>query len=442
LTADLNILDARISAGRDIVEASVAIEGGKILRIGKRNSMPRADDEINARGMLLIPGLIDVHVHFRDPGETNKEDWSSGSKDALLGGVTTVFDMPNNRPKPTVDLAAVEEKRKEAQKKSLVNYGIYAGVTESNLERIKDLAPKVCGFKLYMGETTGSLAMPDPGLQKKAFEAVVKTGKVLVVHAEDHEINSKALEKNKTKDDILAHSRSHPPESEIRAVGAVIENAVSYGTKTHITHVSTEGGIALIQNAKKSGIALSCDTACHYLLLNQTNTEVKGVQLKVTPPLRTTGDQNALWSAIEAGIVDVIASDHAPHQFSEKECGVWDSPSGIPSVGLTLPLLMTEINNKRLTLSRLIELTSQKPAVVFGIKNKGYILDGFDADLVLLDPKSEKQFNAKDSYSKSGWSPYEGWTLTGWPHSTIVAGNRVYDDGIIFDEFKGNEVIN
>lgn len=439
MSADLCILDAKIIAGQDIIEASISIEDGKIQKIGKRPNIPKAEEVIDARGMLLLPGVIDVHVHFRDPGETHKEDWLSGSKDAISGGVTTVFDMPNNKPKPTTDLESIAEKKKEARK-SLVNYGIYAGITERNINILPKLAPHVCGFKLYMGDTTGSLALPDAGLQKKAFEAAGKTNKLLVVHAEDYEINKKFLEGNKEKDDSLAHTRSHPPESEAKAIERVLEYSSASGAKAHITHLSTERGLALIYNAKKRGSMISCDTACHYLLLNQTNLAERGPWLKVTPPLRTPQDQNALWSGLESGIIDLIASDHAPHTQEEKEKGVWNAPSGISSVGLTLPLLLSEVNNKRLTLSKLTELTSQNPAKVFDITNKGYVAEGFDADLALINPKTEKQVKAKDRYSKCGWSPYEGWNLVGWPHATIVGGNKAYEDGIIFDEVRAKEV--
>jgi dihydroorotase len=317
---------------------------------------------------------------------------------------------------------------------------VFYGITGKNIKTINEASKLVCGFKLYLGETTGPLVLPDSATQEKAFRAVSETKKTIVVHAEDNALNKKALEANKTKADALAHARSHPPESEADAVKKVIAYAQETKAKTHITHVSTAQAAAVIREGKKNGGTLSCDTSCNYLLLNQTNLAEKGQLLKVTPPLRTPQDQNALWNAIESETIDMIASDHAPHTLDEKTRGVWEAPSGMPGVGLSLPLLLNEVNNKRLALKRLSELVSHNPAKAFSIKNRGYVAEGFYADLILVDMNAEKKVKGTELYSKCGWTPYEGWTLRGWPQTTVVNGNIVYNDGIIFDEKNGVEV--
>jgi len=424
----------------DVVEVSIAIKNGRIFKIGRRSTMPKAEEKIDAHGMLILPGVIDTHVHFRDPGQTHKEDFSSGSKAAASGGVTTIFDMPNNMPKPTTSLDAIKEKKSEAKKKSLVNYGVYLGVTGKNINLISELARHVCGFKLYMGDTTGSLALEDEETQRKVFFEAAKTDRTLVVHAEDSETNKRFLEANESKDDVLAHTRSHPPESEAIGIERALVFARESNARVHITHLSTDAGLALLHTARKQGGSVSCDTTCHYLLLNKNKLLENGPFFKVTPPLRGSRDQNALWKGIFSQTIDLVSSDHAPHTVDEKKQGIWEAPSGFPSVGLTLPLLLTQVNNKRLSLKSLIELTAQNPARFFGLKKKGYIMEGFDADLVLVDPSLEKEVKSEDLYTKCGWSPYEGWTLQGWPYATIVGGKKVFEDGIIFNDVRGSEV--
>jgi len=434
--SELNIVDARVFTPAGLKEACVSVDKGKIKKVCKKSSLPKAESTLKARGRILLPAAVDMHVHVRDPGEAAKESWRTASYAAAAGGVATILDMPNNK-KPTVDKKTITEKKKIAAKKSIVNFGVYCGVTEGNASKLPSLAPLACGFKLYMGETTGSLEF-EGGLGA-VFESAAEAGKPLVVHAEDGGIIQKLKAKNKSRTDVFAHADSHPPEAEEKAVRDVIDLTKKFKSKTHVTHVSSKEGIKLLGEAKSQGVELTCDVTPHHLLLDRGNVTEKGSWLKVTPPLREKGDRSALWTALTSGVVDCVATDHAPHLAEDKEKSIWKAASGLPGLDTMMPLLLNEVNEKRLTLARLVELTSTAPARIFNLK-KGVIAEGFDADLTLVDLKLKKKVRDDELYTKCGWSPFNGTELKGWPAVTVVAGNTVFYDGVVIDEAKGSDV--
>jgi len=378
---------------------NILIKNGKISKITSKE--PKAEKIIDAKNNLVLPGLIDVHVHFREPGLTHKEDFLTGSMAAAKGGITTILDMPNTLP-PTTTIEALEEKRRLAAK-SIVNYGFNFGSTADNLEDIKK-AKNIAAVKLYMDYTTGDLKMDDI----EAITDVIKASKITIAHAEEDNVKSLI--------EIMAKNR--------------IKNHL------HVAHVSSEKELNYAkQNKIKKQI--SVEVTPHHLFMTEKDIQSLGAFAEMKPRLKTENDQKALWHGINNGIVDAIASDHAPHLKEEKEKANY--PFGVPGVETMLPLLLDAFNKNMVTLQKITELCCDNPARIFRIKNKGYLKEGFDADLVIADLEKKQAVRSEDLLTKCKWSPFEGKILKGWPVMTIVNGNIVYDNGEIFD-IKAKEV--
>jgi dihydroorotase len=378
---------------------NILIKNGKISKITSKE--PKAEKIIDAKNNLVLPGLIDVHVHFREPGLTHKEDFLTGSMAAAKGGITTILDMPNTLP-PTTTIEALEEKRRLAAK-SIVNYGFNFGSTADNLEDIKK-AKNIAAVKLYMDYTTGDLKMDDI----EAITDVIKASKITIAHAEEDNVKSLI--------EIMAKNR--------------IKNHL------HVAHVSSEKELNYAkQNKIKKQI--SVEVTPHHLFMTEKDIQSLGAFAEMKPRLKTENDQKALWHGINNGMVDAIASDHAPHLKEEKEKANY--PFGVPGVETMLPLLLDAFNKNMVTLQKITELCCDNPARIFRIKNKGYLKEGFDADLVIADLEKKQAVRSEDLLTKCKWSPFEGKILKGWPVMTIVNGNIVYDNGEIFD-IKAKEV--
>lgn len=356
-------------------------------------------EPIDCSNKVILPGMIDVHVHFRDFHQAYKEDWQSGGRAAIKGGVTTVVEMPNTDP-PTTTLEMIREKKRRAENCG-VNFGLFGGIFPENLRTISQLAPHVTAFKLYMGETTGGLQIMRRSLQKEAFQRVAETGKLLAVHAQ------------------RLDSRSEASDLEI-----ALELAIQTGAKLHLCHVRTLEGVELAQEAKRD-LDLTIETCPHYLFFTQRDLERKGTLLKVNPPLATEEDREFLWEALRKGWVDILASDHAPHTLEEKSGPFAKAPFGIPGVETTLPLMLDAVQKGHLTLSRLVELFSRKPAERFGFAKKGRIEVGCDADLVTVDLNKRDLVKREALLTKCGWSPYEDFELMGWPVKAFVQGKSM-----------------
>ncbi len=388
--------NCKILEGEKLVEKHILLENNKIACIS--DEMITADEVIDIRGNIIIPGVIDSHVHFREPGLTHKEDFLSGSIAAAKGGVTTILDMPNTLP-PTTTLGALEEKR-ELAKKSIVNYGFHFGSTGDNIEEIKKVK-NIASVKIFMNVSTGNLKIDD--ISK--VEEIMKTARLCSIHAEE--------------------------ENLLKA----IEIATRLNRKFYACHISSENEIKAIRKNKKHCYV---EVTPHHLFLTIRDKERLGKLANVKPPLKTEKDVDALWRALKAGFVDVIATDHAPHLEKEK---LEEERSGLPGIETMLPLLLDSVNKGRLTLKELINLTSRNPARIFGIKNKGVLAEGFDADLTVIDIKLEKQVKRDELFTRVKWSPFEGKILKGWPVMTFVNGNIVYDNENIYDMIKGKEVV-
>ena len=420
---DLVIKNARIFLNDTIQPVEIAVDNGKITKLGKIIVAEEANRIIDTKGALVLPGAIDVHVHFRDPGMTKKEDWYTGSSAAAAGGVTTVIDHPNTIP-PTIDNDSFKIKKKEA-KKSIIDYGINAGVT-GNLTYLKELWELgVIAFgEIFMAESTASLNVSYATL-KDVLEVIGDLNAVACIHAEDEETRNKFVHILKGNLAPEAYSKSRPNQCEKLAVEKALKFAGN--AKLHFCHISAHESLEAIRKAKTENKNITCEVAPHHLFLTTKDYRRLGTLGKMNPPLRDFYSQQSLWNGLNDGIIDVVASDHAPHLESEKMTDIWSAPAGVPGVETMMPLMLMAVKRNLLTLKKLIEVTSQNPARIFGI-NKGRIAPGFDADLVIVG--EAKEIRKERLHSKTGWTPYSG--MTGiFPSMTISRGEIIFEDGEI-----------
>ncbi len=439
--------NCRVLDGGKLIAAHILLEDKKISKISI-SSIKSGDADgmiINVKNKLVIPGVIDSHVHFRDLGQEYKEDFFTGSKAAAAGGVTTILDMPNNKV-PITTISLLEQKR-QAAKKSIVNYGFHFGASPDNEKEIMK-AKNAAGIKVYMGSTTGNLLVSRQEDIKKIFDASNKIKKRVIVHAEDencmNEYKKKFQSKGKESQTSVIHSRTRPNICAEKAAQIAIDLAKQSNSKLHIAHLSTKEELELVRKSKKSkeDISISCEVTPHHLLLNEKVLKKLGNFGKINPPLRTLQDQQSLWEGINDGLIDIIATDHSPHTREEKEKNYWDAPSGFPGVQTMLPLMLNEVNKGNLNLIQLVELCCENPSLLFGIKNKGFIKKGFDADLTVIDIDLKKKIRNEDQFTKVGWTPYNGLEVKGFPIMTINLGKIIHDidSGIIGNRGDGREV--
>lgn len=385
---------------------------------------------IDCSGKVILPGAIDVHVHFREPGQNFKEDWEHASRAAVSGGVTTVCDMPNNQP-PIVSLKALVEKRALISGRSHVNYGIYIGYNGENIAEI-NAAENIPGVKIYCAHSTGNMGVSN---LEKAF-AEIDPEKLLLFHAEDEECMTVYKKQFDGATDPAVHSKIRAPECAALMVQKLCDLARKYQRRIHICHLSTEGELQIVA---KNRDLVTCEVAPHHLVLSEDDYGHFGNLIKVNPPIRSQKDVFAMWKGLKSGLIDLVATDHAPHTLGEKALPFSEVPSGVPGVEMMLPILLNAVNDDALTINEVEKLCCTKPMEIFGIKNKGRIEVGYDADLVVVDMDLEKKFESKDVLSKCKWSPYAGGTYKGWPVMTFVQGKLVFDGGKIEDEFSGKE---
>ena len=390
------------------------LRGGEVFLDGKLVPTEIAFDEhieaigknldgkpIDCSGKVILPGMIDAHVHFRDFTQAYKEDWQTGGRAAVQGGVTTVLAMPNTDP-PITSIEMIREQQSRA-KRSPVNGGVFGGITPENLPSLAELAPYVTAFKLYMGETTGSLHIARRSIQKEAFRQVAETGRVLAVHAQ--QLDS---------------------PSEAKDLEVALEYALQTNAKLHLCHVRTRGGLELAHDAKCDGLDVTIETCPHYLFFTERDLDERGAWLKVNPPLATEEDREFLWWALREGWIDILASDHAPHTVEEKSKPFGTAPYGLPGVETSLPLMLDAVGKNRISLDRLIEVFSTQPAERFSLAKKGRIEVGCDADFVVVNLKKSQRVSREMLASKCGWSPYENFELQGWAVMTWMRGQQAY----------------
>jgi dihydroorotase len=430
---DFVLVNGKVVSPKGIKEAQVLVKKGKIAAVGKKVKVPKGAQVIDVKGMHILPGVIDAHVHFRTPGMTAKEDWTTGSRAALAGGVTTVLDMPNTNP-PTVDAATLKKKREMVKKKALVNYGFFVGATVKNLDKIGKLK-NIAGIKLFMGSSTGNLLIKEKEMLEKFFK---KTKVVLAVHAESEECILRNTEKVGSSNQPNIHNLIRSPECAHEAMKEVLHLAKKYGTRVHVCHVTTDREVDSLRKFKSKKV--TAEVTPHHLFLTEKDYKMYGTLIKVNPPIRGLIDQVALWEGLKKGWIDMVATDHAPHLLEEKERPYTNAPSGVPGVQTMLPLLLNAVNEKKLTLEEVVRLTSYNPARLYGIKNKGEIKVGADADLTVVNMKMPERICHRFLFSKCGWSPYHDWVLKGWPVMTFVNGELMYEWRTRFGKALGKEV--
>ncbi len=436
---DLIVEDATIVSGHARYVADVCIEDGRIAHIGSR-AAGRAREHVNGAGHVLMPGVIDGHVHFRSPGHPHKEDWESGSRAAASGGVTTVLDMPNTSP-PTLTRASWDHKRGLAAENSRVNFGIWVGASAGNLDAINELMDSgdACGIKVFMGASTGPLLVDD-----RTLVALFETTRGLLgVHAEDEALLV-ALRGQFEGDPSPDHNAVRPPAAAAAAVKRLIDLVEAHHRAVHICHVSTAVELELLTRTR-GVLPISTEACPHHLVLSadmarNADTATFGNRIKVNPPVRSEADRRALWAGVNQDLIDTIGSDHAPHLLSEKSQPYWSAPSGMPGVETTLPLLLTAVRNRQLSLERVVQLCCEEPARVFGLKRKGTIAVGQDADFLLLADENAPlhALRASDMHTRVGWSPFEGIAMVPRPQRVYVGGRLVAANGaIVGDDVRG-----
>jgi dihydroorotase (multifunctional complex type) len=433
LQVDLVLHNGKIYTPRGFVDAGVAIEGTRISRIAKETNLPRASSKINLNGHIVLPGLIDPHVHLRDQNRAYREDFSTGTVAAAAGGFSMVMDMPNNKP-VTMSVQSLRERMKLAEKRVLVNVAFYSAFPGA-LKEIRNVVEEgAIAFKLFLLEKIGGLNINDDTAVLRALKEVKKANVPIAVHAEDKETFENKMKRMQDEDrnDIHAYLEAHSSDVEVKAVQRMIRLAEKSEAHVHFCHVSSARSLSLIRKAKDDGINITCEVTPHHLLL--TMQELKHYKnLAITiPPVRTREDMKALWNALRQGLIDTLGSDHAPHAVEEKKSeSIWEVKPGIAGLETTLPLMLTQVNKGRLTIAELVQLTSKRPAEIFHLKDRGALSKGCYADLVVIDLKQEHKIDSSRFRSKAKFSPFDGWKVKGKPVKTFVNGRLVMDEGEI-----------
>ena len=422
MSFDLLIKYGTVATPNGIHPADVGVKDGRILAIGSL-AHEKAADIFDAKGLHVLPGAIDSQVHFREPGNEHKEDLETGSRAAILGGVTGVFEMPNTNP-PTTSRAAIEDKLTRAKNRMHCDYAFYVGATPANVGALAELErlPGVCGVKAFLGSSTGSLLLNHPD----DILAALKAGhRRMAVHSEDEDrlIARKSFAER-------GKPQTHPVWRDAEAARAsterVLKLAKEAGRRLHVLHVTTGDEIPLLAAAKDFATA---ETTPQHLTLSAPECyERLGAYAQMNPPIRDESHRQALWKAVRDGVIDVIGSDHAPHTRDEKDKIYPDTPSGMPGVQTLVTILLDHVNKGNLTLERFVDLTASGPQRIFGLAGKGRIAVGYDADFTIVDMGLTRTIENKWIASRAGWTPFDGMKTKGWAIAAILRGQIVMRD--------------
>jgi len=419
-TGEFFIGDVETRAG-EIVQVAPEIPASNATSVAR---------EIDATGLTLLPGVIDPQVHFREPGLEHKEDLFTASCACARGGVTSFLEMPNTRPLTTTQ-AALDDKLQRAADKCLVNYGFFIGATPENLPDLLDAHPS-CGIKIFMGSMHGQLLVDEEAVLDPIF---AKGTRLIAVHAEDQaRINQRRKEFAGITEPAI-HSKIQDNQAALNATQLALKLSKKYQRRLHILHLSTAEEAELLREDKPSWV--TAEVTPQHLLLNTSAYEKIGTLAQMNPPLRSPHDNEVLWQALLDGVIDFIATDHAPHTLEEKARGYPNTPSGMPGVETSLPLMLTQARQGRCSVAQVANWMSTAVAKAYGIPKKGAIAPGYDADLVLVDLDNYHPVLREEVLTKCGWSPFEGWNLTGWPVYTIVGGQVVYEKGKLNTDVRG-----
>ncbi|MDH5783099.1 MAG: dihydroorotase family protein, partial [Candidatus Bathyarchaeota archaeon] len=415
LQVDLILYNGKIYTPKGFVEAGIAIEKGRIFKVAKETNLPKASSKLNLNGHIVLPGLIDSHVHLRGQNRAYREDFFTGTAAAAAGGFSVVMDMPNNKP-VTMDVQSLRERMKLAEKRVLVNVAFYSAFPETLKEIRSVVREGAVAFKLFLLEKIGGLNIDDDTAVLRGFSEVKKANVPVAVHAEDKDAFESKMKRmqNENRNDIDAYLEAHSSDVEVKAVQRIIGLAEKSEAHVHFCHISSAKSLNLIRRAKGTGVNITCEVTPHHLLL--TTQDLKRYKnLAVTlPPARTGEDMKALWDALKQSLIDTLGSDHAPHVVEEKKPeSVWEVKPGIAGLETTLPLMLTKVNKGRLTIAELVQLTSKKPAEIFRLNDRGTLSKGCYADLVVVDIKREHKIDSSRFHSKAKFSPFDGWKVKG-----------------------------
>ena len=438
----IKIINGLLVNEGNITKQDILVKNDRIVKIGNSIKFSGESKVIDASGKIIFPGLIDDQVHFREPGLTNKATIKSESKAALAGGITSFLEMPNTNPQ-TITIADWEEKNKLASKTSFANYSFMFGGTNDNLDQILALDNKrVPALKLFLGSSTGNMLIDDPEVLKEIFRS---TKLVIAVHCEDEQTikNNLKIAKEKYGDKIPVDQ--HPVIRDENACYLSSSRAVALaketGARLHVFHLSTAKEISLFQNNMPlNEKKITAEVCIHHLWFNDLDYKKKGTLIKWNPSIKSKKDQEALWDGLNNDFLDVLATDHAPHTINEKLNDYNKSPSGGPLVQHALPALLTAYHKGLVSLEKIVEKACHNPAILFDIKDRGYIKEGYFADLVFIDLDKEYKITKNDLLYKCGWSPFEGTKFKGKIEKTILNGTLVYDKGKINSKSAAKEL--
>ena len=431
---DLIIKKGQCYIDGELKDVDVAIKDGKIQQIGQISD--EAKEIVNAEGQTVLPGCIDTQTHFREPGSTDTEDLHSGSRAAIVGGITSVFEMPNTNP-PTSTKKEFQRKLDLAKNRMYCNYAFYFGATADNANELADLKnlEGCCGIKLFAGSSTGNLLVAD----EKDIETVFQnSSKVVAVHSEDEailNINKKLIKNG----DVHSHPIWRSEECAISSTRRIVRIAERYNKKAHVLHITTKQEIDFLSQ-HKGNITFEI-TPQHLTIYAPDCYDKLGTYAQMNPPLRDKSHYDRLWYAVKNNLNDTIGSDHAPHLKVNKDKKYPDTPSGMPGVQTLLPVMLNHVNKGKLKIEQLINLVCENPVKIFGIKNKGYIKKDFDADFTIIDMKKEIEIKNENIESKCKWSPFNGEKFLGTPVVTIINGEIKMKNGKILGQPSGKPML-
>ncbi|MBP72138.1 MAG: dihydroorotase [Euryarchaeota archaeon] len=420
----LLIQNATLVLPNRLVDGDLRVSNGSISIIAAGGGLDPLIDEnvIDATGLHLLPGAIDPHVHFREPGHADKEDLESGSRAAAAGGVTSFLDMPNNSPN-TINRHTLERKIALASTKSVTHHGFFIGATKDNISDLQSVEGMdgVCGIKVFMGSSTGDLLVHE---QEHLENIFANTGGIIATHAEDE---SRLQQRNaafSNRTDISSHAECRDVECAFLATKRASALAKDHQHRLHIVHLTSGKEADWLH--KNKGDLITTEVCTQHLTFDQDDVERLGERLLMNPPIRYSEDREALWSRLKDGTIDCVVTDHAPHTLEAKSVGFPDAPAGMPGVESSLPLMLTHAMDGKCSVSDVVRWMCEGPAKVYDIQNKGSLVEGYDGDLALVDLETSQTITDSDTWTRVGWTPYDGMELVGWPRYTIVDGEVVH----------------
>lgn len=434
MTADLTIRNGTLALPGGLVPGDLQIVGGKIAAVG---AVDRDRGEVvDASHLLVMPGVIDPQVHFREPGLTHKEDIHSGSRACAIGGVTSFLEMPNTQP-PTTTAEALAFKKQRAAITSMVNYGFFIGATPDNLD-VLNTVEQVPGIKIFMGSSTGSLLVSE----RDALERIFGVGsRLIAVHAEDEERLRARYAAYAGHADPRVHSEIRDAETALIATRLAVELSDKYQRRLHVLHMSTGDEAELLRLHGKGGGRITCEVTPQHLLLNAPEIYDRiGTKAQMNPPLRAKEHSDRLWAGLQDGTIDCIATDHAPHTLEEKAKPFGQAPSGMPGVETALPLMLNAAHEGRCSVAQVVSWMCDGPARCYRIKHKGRLEVGYDADVTLVDLSRTERVGDRGYQTRVAWSSFEGMKLVGWPIATIVRGRFAFREGTLDSTVRGGAV--